>query len=85
MEDIRIMLSAIWVALMLVYLLGDVMRIFAGDFSAGEVWCKNDSDYVVGNGWFNASSNHNAIIILDLNIPINSLDKYYCSFRFVDF
>ncbi|MGZ6214002.1 MAG: DUF6326 family protein [Candidatus Limnocylindria bacterium] len=26
-----------WVALMLTYLLGDVLRIYAGDFSAGEI------------------------------------------------
>jgi hypothetical protein len=31
MEDVRIILSAIWVALMLTYLLGDVLRIFSGD------------------------------------------------------
>ena len=37
MEDVRIILSGLWVALMLVYLLGDVMRIFAGDFTAGKV------------------------------------------------
>lgn len=37
MEKVRIILSAIWVALMLTYLLGDVLRIFAGDFKAGEV------------------------------------------------
>jgi hypothetical protein len=36
MEDVRITLSALWVSLMLTYLLGDVMRIFAGDFTAGE-------------------------------------------------
>jgi len=35
--DVRIKLSAIWVALMLTYLLGDVLRIFSGDFTAGEV------------------------------------------------
>ena len=34
MVDLRIILSALWVALMLTYLLGDVMRIFAGDFKA---------------------------------------------------
>lgn len=32
MEDVQIKLSAIWAALMLVYLLGDVLRIFSGDF-----------------------------------------------------
>ena len=37
MDDVRIILSGIWVALMLVYLWGDVLRIFAGDFTAGQV------------------------------------------------
>ena len=37
MEEIKIKLSALWVALMLTYLLGDVLRIFSGDFKAGEV------------------------------------------------
>jgi hypothetical protein len=31
MEDVRIILSAIWAALMLSYLLGDVLRICSGD------------------------------------------------------
>ena len=37
MEDIRLILAGIWIALMLVYLLGDVLRIFAGDFKPGEI------------------------------------------------
>jgi len=37
MEDVKIILSTLWVATMLTYLLGDVMRIFAGDFAAGEM------------------------------------------------
>ena len=37
MEAIQIKLSALWVALMLTYLLGDVLRIFSGDFKAGEI------------------------------------------------
>jgi len=37
MEDVRIILSASWVALMLTYLLGDVLRIYSGDFKAGEI------------------------------------------------
>jgi hypothetical protein len=36
-EDARIYLSALWVALMLTYLLGDVLRIFSGDFKPGEI------------------------------------------------
>jgi hypothetical protein len=37
MEDVRIILSALWVALMLTYFLGDVLRIFSGDFVLGEM------------------------------------------------
>ena len=37
MEDVQIKLSALWGALMLTYLLGDVLRIFSGDFKAGEI------------------------------------------------
>ena len=37
MEEMRIKLSALWVALMLTYLLGDVLRIFSGDFQGGEI------------------------------------------------
>jgi len=37
MEDVRIILAGLWIALMLTYLLGDVMRIFAGDFKPGEI------------------------------------------------
>ena len=37
MVDVKIILSALWVALMLTYLLGDVLRIFSGDFKAGEI------------------------------------------------
>ena len=37
MEDVRLKLSALWVALMLTYLLGDVLRIFSGGFEAGEM------------------------------------------------
>ena len=37
MINVRIKLSALWTALMLTYLLGDVLRIFSGDFNAGEM------------------------------------------------
>jgi hypothetical protein len=33
----KITLSGLWVALMLTYLLGDVLRIYAGDFEAGNI------------------------------------------------
>ena len=37
MVDTRIVLSGLWVATMLTYLLGDVLRIFAGDVKLGEI------------------------------------------------
>ncbi|MCG8514427.1 MAG: DUF6326 family protein [Halanaerobiales bacterium] len=44
MEDVRIKLSALWVALMLTYLLGDVLRIFSGEFKAGKISGKQMTD-----------------------------------------
>ena len=37
MVGTRITLSALWVCLMLTYLLGDVLRIFSGDFVPGQI------------------------------------------------
>src|SRR5918994_596852 len=37
MQEIPIRLAAMWIALMLTYLLGDVLRIFAGDLRPGEI------------------------------------------------
>lgn len=37
LEEVRIKISALSTALMLTYLLGDVLRIFSGDFAAGEI------------------------------------------------
>ena len=37
MADTRIVLSGLWVAVMLTYLLGDVLRVFAGDFEPGKL------------------------------------------------
>jgi len=37
MPEVQLKLSALWVALMLTYLLGDVLRIFAGDFKPAEI------------------------------------------------
>lgn len=37
MGDVQIKLAALWIAVMLTYLLGDVLRIFSGDFVAGEI------------------------------------------------
>lgn len=37
MVDSRVTLAGLWTAVMLVFLLGDVLRIFAGDFTAGQI------------------------------------------------
>jgi hypothetical protein len=37
MADTRIILAGLWVAVMLTYLLGDVLRLFAGDITPGEL------------------------------------------------
>lgn len=37
MDETRMTLMGIWIALMLTYLLGDVLRIFAGDFEPGKL------------------------------------------------
>ena len=37
MASERIVLGGLWTALMLTYLLGDVLRIFAGDFVPGQI------------------------------------------------
>ena len=47
MEDVRIILSALWVALTLTYLLGDVLRIYSGDFAAGKI----GGVKITGNRW----------------------------------
>ena len=58
MEDVQLILSALWTSLMLTYLLGDVIRIFAGDFVPGEI----DGEKATQSMWMMA-----AIIML---IPI---------------
>lgn len=37
MPETKIILAGLWVALMLTYLLGDVLRIFSGDSAPGEI------------------------------------------------
>ena len=37
MTDVRVVLAGLWVAVMLTYLLGDVLRLMAGDVTPGEL------------------------------------------------
>jgi hypothetical protein len=43
MDETRIVLAGMWIAVMLTYLLGDVLRIFAGDFEAGKIFGEGTS------------------------------------------
>lgn len=72
MEEVQIKLSALWIALMLTYLLGDVMRIISGDFKPGEM-----GGVQMSQGMFLAMAALFAIPIamvvlsLTLNQPVN--------------
>jgi hypothetical protein len=37
MDGMKITLSGLWIAVMLTYLLGDVLRIYSGDYVAGKI------------------------------------------------
>ena len=37
MEIVQIKISGLWIVVMLTYLLGDILRIFSGDFMPGEI------------------------------------------------
>lgn len=47
-DNTKLILMALWISLMLVYLLGDVLRIFSGSFVAGEI----DGVPVSDSMWF---------------------------------
>ncbi len=51
MPEIQIKLAFIWAALMLTYLLGDVLRIFSGDFQSG----KMSGVQITGGMWLGVS------------------------------
>jgi hypothetical protein len=66
--DVRIVLSGLWISLMLTYLLGDVMRIFAGDFDAGEIDGTEANQWV----WVAAAAVMLipiAMVVLSLTVP----------------
>jgi len=70
MEDVKIILSASWVALMLTYLLGDVLRIYSGDFQAGKV----GGIQITGNQWLGvAALMVTPIVMAFLSLALNYL------------
>ena len=75
MEDVRIILSGLWVALMLTYLLGDVVRIFAGDITPGEIEGQKVSQWM----WLGIS----VIMLIPIVMVVLSLTLKYPAIRWV--
>jgi hypothetical protein len=75
MVDVRIILSALWVALMLTYLLGDVLRIFSGDFVAGEIGGVQGTQMV----WMAAT----LLMLIPIVMVVLSLTLKYPAIRWV--
>jgi hypothetical protein len=73
MEDVQIKLSALWVALMLSYLLGDVLRIFSGDFEAAKLGGKMDISPAFYLGMAALFTLPIAMVVLSLTLkhPVN--------------
>lgn len=76
MENVRIILSGLWVALMLTYLLGDVLRIFAGDFTPGEIGGQQAAQWV----WLLIS----VIMLIPIIMVVLSLTLAYPAIRWVN-
>ena len=75
MEEVRIILSGLWVALMLTYLLGDVLRIFAGDFKPGEIVGRDASQWM----WLAAA----LIMLIPIVMIVLSLTLSHPAIRWV--
>lgn len=75
MVDVRIILSGLWVALMLTYLLGDVLRIFAGDFKPGEIGGQKATEWM----WFAAA----LVMLIPIVMLVLSLTLPYPAIRWV--
>jgi hypothetical protein len=70
---VRIVLSRLWVALMLTYLLGDVLRVFAGDFTAGEIQGQDASSWM----WILAA----VVLLIPIAMVVLSLTLPYPAIR----
>jgi hypothetical protein len=74
MLDVRIILSALWVALMFIFQQGDMLRIYSGDFTPGDdLWGKVMSSEMM---WFVSAITMTIpvvmiILSLTLKYPVN--------------
>ncbi len=76
MDSMRIILSGAWVALMLTYLLGDVLRIFSGDTQRME----NDLKKFTGGMWTGIA----ALMLIPILMVFLTLVVPYPAIRWVN-
>jgi hypothetical protein len=74
-EGVRIILAGGWVAMMLTYLLGDVLRVFAGSFTPGEMAGRTASQWM----WVAAA----AVLAIPILMVVLSLIVPYPAIRWV--
>jgi hypothetical protein len=74
-ESVRIILAGGWVAMMLTYLLGDVLRVFAGSFTPGEMAGQTASEWM----WVAAA----AVLALPILMVVLSLVVPYPAIRWL--
>lgn len=75
MESVRIILSGLWVALMLTYLLGDVLRLFSGDTTPGEI----NGQQATQGMWLGAA----VIMLVPIAMVVLSLTVPYPAVRWI--
>ena len=75
MIDTRIVLSGLWVATMFTYLLGDVLRIFSGDFKSGEMMGMKGTQWM----WFAAA----LLMLIPIVMVVLSLTMGYPAIRWI--
>jgi membrane protein YdbS with pleckstrin-like domain len=75
MHETRIILSGLWVALMLTYLLGDVLRIFAGDFEPGKLNGVQASQWM----WLGIA----ALMLIPIIMVVLTLTLHHPSIRWI--
>lgn len=76
MEKTRIILSGLWISLMMTYFLGDVMRIFAGDFEPGKIGDMEPSQGM----WLGIA----AVMLIPIIMVVLTLTLNYPAIRWVN-
>ena len=76
MVDMRIILSGLWVAIMLTYMWGDILRIFSGDAEPGKIFGQEPNQGI----WLLIS----ALFIIPILMVVLSLTIPYPAIRWVN-